>query len=91
MANEEERFDDDSKRDTLLCQHLTKRLLCRVKKKPIKKHYMDISNYTSSKLHQPRPTSSPLTSLAGENTTNDDAIDLLGGESQMAVIYKQQS
>lgn len=44
MADEEERFDGDNKRDTLPCLHSTKkRLLCRVREKPdeiycIKRH-----------------------------------------------------
>ena len=52
MANEEKGFDGDSKRDTLPCQHLMKRLLYRVKKKPIKKCCMDISSYTPFKPFQ---------------------------------------
>lgn len=90
-ADEEEGFDGDSERDTLPCQRPTKRSLCRVKEKPIKKRCMDISSYTPSKPRQPRPTSSYLTSLEGGDTSNDGAMDLAGGGSQMAVIYKQQS
>lgn len=54
----------------------------------------DISSYnTPSKprhISKPRPTSSHLTSLEGD-TSDDGAMDLAGGGSQMAVIYKQQS
>lgn len=49
---------------------------------------MDNSSYTPSKAHQPRPTFSHLTSL---DTSNDDTMDLVGGGSQMVIIYKQQS
>ena len=90
-TNEEEGFDGDSKWDTLLYQRLTKRLLCRVKKTPIKKCCIDISSYTSSKPRQPKTTSSHLTSLEEKNTSNNGAIDLADRGSQMAVIYKQQS
>ena len=53
----------------------------------------DISSYTPSKPHhisKPRPTSSHLTSLQGD-ISDDGAMDLVGGGSQMAVIYEQQS
>lgn len=91
IANEEKGFDGHNKWDTLSCQHPTKRSLCRVKKKPIKKHCMDISSYTPSKPRQPWPTSSHLTSLEERNTSDDGAMDLAGRGSQMAIIYKQQS
>lgn len=53
----------------------------------------DISSYTPSKpchISKPRPTSSHLTSLQGD-TSDDGVMDLVGGGSQMAVIYEQQS
>ena len=53
----------------------------------------DISSYTPSKpchISKPRPTSSHLTSLQGD-TGDDGVMDLVGGGSQMAVIYEQQS
>ncbi len=53
----------------------------------------DISSYTPSKprhISKPRPTSSHLTSLQGD-TSDDGAMDLVGGRSQIAVIYEQQS
>lgn len=91
MADEEEEFDGNSKRDTLSCQRPIKRSLCRVKGKPTKKRCINISSYNPSKPRQTRPTSSHLTSLEGGNTSDDSAIDLAGGGSQMTVIYKQQS
>lgn len=51
MANEEEGFDANSKQNTLFYQRFTKQSLYRVKKKPIKKRYIDISRYT---LFKPR-------------------------------------
>ena len=115
MANEEEGFSGDSKRDTLPYLHPTeKRSLCRVGEKPRKKRRTkrhlfssrpysdaetgtsdesDISSYTPSKpchISKPRPTSPHLTSLQGD-TSDDGVMDLVGGGSQMAVIYEQQS
>ena len=52
----------------------------------------DISSYTPSKpyhISKPRPTS-PLISLQGD-ASNNGVMDLVGGGSQMAVIYEQQS
>ena len=40
MADGEERLDCNSKRNTLFCQHDTKQLLCRIREKSIKKHYI---------------------------------------------------
>lgn len=115
IADEEERFSGDSKRDILPYLHPTeKRSLCRVGEKPRKKRrtkrhlfssrlYLDaetrtgdesdISSYTPSKpcyVSKPRPTSSHMTSLQGD-TSDDGVMDLVGGGSQMAVIYEQQS
>ena len=53
----------------------------------------DISSYRPSKpryISKPPPTSSHLVSLEGD-TSDDSAMDLAGGRSQMAVIYEQQS
>lgn len=91
ITNKDERFDSDNKRNILPCQHPTKRLLCKVKKKLIKKCCMDISSYISSKPRQSQPTSSYLTSFQEGDTNNDGAINLAGGKSQMAVIYKEQN
>lgn len=91
MANKKEGFDGDSKQDTLPYQRLIKQSLCKIKKKLIKKCYMDISSYTPSKCRQPQLTSSYLTSLEGGNTSNDNTIDLASRRSQMAIIYKQES
>lgn len=90
IADEEKKFDGNSKQNTLFCQRLIKRSLCKVKKKPIKKRCIDISSYTSSKSRQPRPTSSHLTSLKGRDTGDDGVIDLAGRGLQMAIIYKRQ-
>lgn len=115
IANKEEGYSGDGKRDILPYLHPTKkRSLCVVEKKPRKKshtkhhHFLsrlysdtemgtgdesDISSYTPSKprhMSKPRPTSSHLTSLQ-KDTSDDGVMDLLGGGSQMAVIYEQQS
>lgn len=63
MTNEEQGFNNDNKRDTLLCQYLTKQSICRFKKKSIKKCCIDISSYTPSKPYQLRLISSHLTSF----------------------------
>ena len=115
MADKEEGFSVDSKRDTLPHLHPTKkRSLCGVGEKPRKKRRTkrhlfssrlysdaetgtgdesDFSSYTPSKprhISKPRPTSSYLTSLQGD-ISDDGVMDLVGGGSQMAVIYEQQS
>lgn len=81
MVNKEEGFDNDSKQDTLFCQCPTKRSLCKVKKKLIKKCCIDISSYIPSKLHQFWPTFSYLTSFEEEDMHNNVAIDLVGRRS----------
>lgn len=91
IANEKEGSNGNSKQDTLFCQCPIKQLLCKVKKKLIKKHYIDISNYTSSKPCQPQPISFYLTSLKGKDINNNDVIDIADGKLKIIVIYKQQS